>query len=84
MEATHFQGAKSEARAFELIEEKEEKVKWCNKCGEWKLHSDFYSNVARRDGLCCQCKICDDLYRKIKRKRAKQRHEPHNQQTTPV
>ena len=48
-------------------------IKFCNKCGETKLKSDFYKDNSKHDGLKHLCKDCDKEarvrnYRKTGRK----------------
>lgn len=33
-------------------------TKWCNKCGQWKGHSEFYRRNTVKDGLQSNCKAC--------------------------
>lgn len=45
-------------------------TKWCYDCDTVKPVSEFYTNVCKYDGLCSQCKICQNAYRKQYRKTA--------------
>lgn len=43
---------------FQLVAEKPQEVKKCNKCGETKPISEYYSRRESRDGLVHSCKSC--------------------------
>ena len=34
------------------------KIKYCPKCKQEKTTLDFHKNKAKKDGLCCICKVC--------------------------
>jgi 5-methylcytosine-specific restriction endonuclease McrA len=36
--------------------------KYCKKCDNWKLFSEFYKNKGAKDGYCSGCKECQKIY----------------------
>ena len=48
--------------------------KTCSKCQEEQPISEFYKNKRNVDGLCCQCKVCDQAYRQGEKGKVVQQH----------
>jgi hypothetical protein len=72
MEGRSYSGGISKGRDIEIvIDDKDfvEREKWCYQCRKWLSVKLFSKNRSQHDGLNCECKKCDAMNKKNRKKR---------------